>query len=88
MQRPFTIAVLTLSLLALLVACGQEVTPTAKRPGLAYSPGAKAGCSGAVGYLLGTDSNAGCCRSPPRDFHRRHQGTVHHRADAGNPGQW
>ena len=39
MQRPFTIAVLTLSLLALLVACGQEATPTAK-PGPA-SPTAR-----------------------------------------------
>ncbi len=29
MQRPFTIAVLTFSLLALLVACGKEATPTA-----------------------------------------------------------
>ena len=34
MQRPFTIAVLTFSLLALLVACGKEATPTAT-PGTA-----------------------------------------------------
>ena len=32
MQRPFTIAVLTFSLLALLVACGKEATPTTTGP--------------------------------------------------------
>ena len=34
MKRLFTIAVLTISLLALLAACGKEATPTAT-PGLA-----------------------------------------------------
>ena len=83
MKRLFTIAVLTISLLALLAACGKEATPTANPgPSLVGSPGPKTGCPRTVGYFLGVNSNAGWCRCPPRDFHRRYRGAVHRRADA------